>query len=290
MENQTLLKNDDKVHSMLANASTVRETNGHKWDNIVTEGGNLCCPSALSCVASCLMPCVWLGSCKTVNENEGMIVLVNGKLAATQTEPGLTCVNPCCTTTRVTTMKQCSFSLPEVKVIDARGNPIIISAIVVYRVKNVVKALLEVENHASYVSTQAGAVLKQIASKYPYEAKVDHEPALKTDADTIGTEMVVALQNKVQSAGVEIINFLLNELSYAPEIAASMLVRQQAEAMVDARTMIVQGAVEIAKNAVDRLDKEGIEMDDKDKAKMVSNLMCIICGDSNVQPTLDLQT
>ncbi len=101
--------------------------------------------------------------------------------------------------------------------------------------------------------------------------------------------MVRALQEKLNVAGINVIDFLLNELSYAPEIAVSMLQRQQAEALIDARTMIVQGAVDIAKNAADQLDREGIAMSDGEKARMVTNLMCIICGDANVQPTLDIK-
>jgi len=173
------------------------------------------------------------------------------------------------------------------KIIDKKGNPINISAMVNYRVKSIVRASLEVTNVHSFVVNAATAILKNVASNYAYETP-DDSPSLKTHSHQIGDEMVTALQERVDVAGVRIVDMLLNELSYAPEIAAAMLQRQQAEALVDARTLIVQGAVEIAKNAADQLLESGIEMAPAEKSRMVSNLICVICGDAHVQPTMQV--
>jgi len=258
------------------------------WDNYLHGNGNMCCPSIASCLASTLIPFAWLGGCVTIQENTGLVVLSNGKLAAVHTEPGLTMINPCCTKKIELSTKQQSLDLPETKVIDRKGNPISISAIVVFRISKVIRAALEVENVRLYVRTQASAVLKEIASQYPYEPSTEGEPSLKTAAESITHDMVEALQCKVTVAGVTICDFMLNELSYAPEIAGSMLVRQQAEALIDARKMIVNGAVDIARGAAEALTNEGIPMSDSEKSKMVSNLICVVAGDSNVQPVLQL--
>eukprot|EP00750_Incisomonas_marina_P001314 INCI11103.1.p1 GENE.INCI11103.1~~INCI11103.1.p1 ORF type:complete len:280 (-),score=48.76 INCI11103.1:106-945(-) len=260
---------------------------GRDWESAIEGEGNLCCPNALSACASILFPCIWLCGCKTLSESEGMVFLVNGKLAALRTEPGLFCVNPCCTKAIVVSTRQMSLDLPMSKIIDKKGNPINISAMVNYRVKNIVRASLEVTNVHAFVVNAATAILKNIASNYAYET-ADDSPSLKTHAQQIGDEMVAALQERVNVAGVRIVDMLLNELSYAREIAAAMLQRQQAEALIDARTLIVQGAVEIARNATQELSKNGIEMDASEKTRLVSNLICVICGDSHVQPTVQM--
>ena len=260
---------------------------GRNWETAIKGNGDLCCPSPVSCFASVICPFVWLGGCKTLSESEGMVFLVNGKLASIRSEPGLFCVNPCCTRPIVVSTRQVTIDLPMSKIIDKKGNPINISAIVNYRVKNIVRASLEVTNVHAFVVNAATAILKNTASKYAYETP-DESPSLKTHSHDIGDEMVEALQERVNVAGVRIVDMLLNELSYAPEIAAAMLQRQQAEALIDARTLIVQGAVEIAKNATEQLSESGIEMDTVEKSRMVSNLICVICGDSHVQPTVQM--
>lgn len=260
---------------------------GRDWENAITGNGDLCCPSCISGFASVVFPCIWLCGCKTLSESEEMVFLVNGQLAAKRQEPGLFCYNPCCTKTLLVSTRQMSLDLPMSKIIDKKGNPIKISAIINYRIKDVVRASLEVTNVHAYVVNAATAVLKNIASQYAYETP-DNSPSLKTHPFEIGQRMVAALQERVEVAGVLIIDMLLNELSYAPEIAAAMLQRQQAEALIDARTLIVQGAVEIARNATEKLAASGIAMDAQEKARMVSNLICVICGDSHVQPVVNM--
>ena len=242
---------------------------------------DLCCPSVASCLCSTIFFCSWLGGCKTLSEAQGALILVNGKLAAVRTEPGLFCMNPCCTKAFIVSTMQMTIELPESKIVDRKGNPIIISAIVNYRINNIVRAVLEVDNVDTFVQNAATAVLKTTASQYPYES--DGAASLKTHSLQIGREMVAALQQRVNVAGVLVVDMLLNELSYAPEIAVAMLQRQQAEALVDARTLIVRGAVEIVRNATTQLQQNGIEMDATEKARLVSNLLCVITGDSRTQ-------
>lgn len=279
---------DPKVAVKRMQSKQILDPGLKDWDNYLSGNGNMLCPSTPSCLLSVAVPCAWLGGCVTIQENTGLVVLSNGKLAAVHTEPGLTVINPCCTSKIEISTKQQSVDLPETKVIDRKGNPVSISAIVVFRISKVIRAALEVENVNLYVRTQASAVLKEIASQYPYEPGADNGPSLKTAAESITHEMVEALQAKVSVAGVTICDFMLNELSYAPEIAGSMLVRQQAEALIDARKMIVNGAVDIARGAADALTNEGIPMSDAAKSRMVSNLICVVAGDSNVQPVLQL--
>jgi membrane protease subunit (stomatin/prohibitin family) len=244
------------------------------------------CPGPLSCCLSAFLP-VWFGGCQTVNENEAAVNLTWGKLSSVITEPGIYCMNPCGLQTFKQSMKQVSLDLKKVKVIDKKGNPLLLSAIVVYRVVDPVKASLEVQNVRQYIASMGEAVLKQIAALYPYESH-KNEPSLKTEAQHIAQRMIRKLQTKVSSCGASILDFALTDLSYAPEIAQAMLVRQQAEALIDARTMIVQGAVDIAYDAAKQLNDRGVTMDNHEKSRMVSNLMCIICGDANVQPTLSV--
>lgn len=246
-----------------------------------------CCPNLLSCCLGAF-PLMWPGYLNVVRENEAQVNLVWGKLSSVITKPGLYCINPCGLQTFNQSLKQVNVDLNKIKVIDKKGNPLLLSAIVVYRIHDPVAASLEVQNVRSYVMSMGEAVLKQIAAKYPYESNKDDEPSLKTEASVIADVMIQRLQQKTDPCGVEILDFALTDLSYAPEIAQAMLVRQQAEALIDARTMIVQGAVDIAADAAKQLKDRGVDMDNHEKSRMVSNIMCIICGDANVQPTMNL--
>lgn len=261
-----------------------------KYENVqvgTTDCLSRACPDVLSCALSLFLP-AWFGGCQVVNENEATVNLSWGKLSSVIHEPGIYCVNPCGLQTFKQSLKQVSLDLKKVKVIDKKGNPLLLSAIVVYRIEDPIRASLEVQNVRSFLSSMGEAVLKQIAALYPYETTDDDEPSLKTEATHIAQIMVRRLQVKARACGARILDFALTDLSYAPEIAQSMLVRQQAEALIDARTMIVQGAVDIAYSAAKQLADRGVHMDSHEKSRMVSNIMCIICGDANVQPTLSV--
>ena len=141
------------------------------------------------------------------------------------------------------------------------------------------RSALAVSNAKDFVRQQATAVMKQVVSRYPYESDDGHN--LKEEATAIGSELVEILQAKVRIAGAKILSFAFNEISYAPEIASGMLKKQQAQAIVDARSVIVTGAVDIANHAVTSLRQRGIEMTQDEQAKLISNLMLVVAADDN---------
>lgn len=169
--------------------------------------------------------------------------------------------------------------IEKVKIADANGNPLLISAVVTYRVISPVKAVLDVPDYVNYVENQALTVMKRVASMYPYEAKPGQN-SLKSEAEHVREMMVSFLQEKASLAGIEIISFDLSDLSYAPEIAQGMLVRQQAQATLDARSIIAKGAVGIATETIRDMESQGVKLTEAGKNKLVSNLVVTICGDS----------
>jgi regulator of protease activity HflC (stomatin/prohibitin superfamily) len=251
------------------------------------EGGGLCCPSMLSCVLSTVGFCTWCCACTTVDERTERVILVFGKFQGVIREPGCYCMNPCGLTSRIISTARSTIDLTHCKVADARGNPVLLSGVVTYQIVDARKAALEVTDVRGYISTNSLAVVKRTASAYPYEGK-EGEHSLKTEAAKLRAQMVSELQERVNAAGVLVINFELTDLAYAPEIAQSMLIRQQAEAMVDARKIIVEGAVQISTGALAGLADRGVKLSKEDEARMVSNLLVVICGDSKVTPTVQV--
>jgi regulator of protease activity HflC (stomatin/prohibitin superfamily) len=162
-----------------------------------------------------------------------------------------------------------------------------VSGVVTYQIVDARKAALDVPETKSYINTQGLAVMKKIASMYPYEAK-EGEHSLKTEASRLRLQMIELLQDRVTPAGIQVVNFELTDLAYAPEIAQAMLIRQQAEAMVDARKIIVEGAVQISYGALAALSERGVKMSKEEESKMVTNLLVVICGDSKVQPQVNV--
>jgi len=243
--------------------------------------------SALSCLVGTLCFPWSLMSCFVVQPREEVVMLDYGKYNGTIKTAGChyVCL-PGRTLNRVSTKVQ-SIQIAETKTIDKNGNPLIINGILSYQIKNAKKAALDVQNTQTFVLTQGLAAMKQIVALYPYEAEEGH--CLKTAADAISHEMISVLQQRVQIAGVRILTFTFNEISYAPEIAAGMLKRQQAQAILQARKLIVSGAVEIAQDTVHQLEAHGIVMDDKSKIKVVGNLLTVICSESSAAPVLPLR-
>jgi len=243
-----------------------------------------CCPDVLTACLCLLAP----GCCccpQTVTPNTEMVFTLWGKYWGSIREPGCYFVH-CCLSANVVSTKKCVVDLKDVKVADFRGNPLIISGIVTYNVRDSQKAVFGTANVLEFVQGQALAVIKKTASLYPYESKDGH--SLKGEAEKIRQDMVGMLQERVAATGVHVINFELTDLAYAPEIARNMLVRQQAEALVDARKVVVQGAVEIAYSAITELDRKGIKMSEQETARVVGNLLVAICGESGVQTTMNV--
>jgi len=243
---------------------------------------------ALSCILGTLCFGIGMCSCFTVNPKEEVVLLDFGKYNGTVKDPGCHFVCSVGRTMHKVSTKVKSIMIPETKTIDRNGNPLIINGILAYQIRNAKRATLDVEYADDFVRTQGLAALKQIVARYPYESEDHADHCLKTAADVIATEMVQQLQGRVQVAGVQVLSFTFNEISYAPEIAAGMLKRQQAQAILAARKVIVRGAVDIAQSAVHELEQQGIGMDDKAKARVVSNLLTVICSESATAPVLPL--
>merc|ERR1711970_777175 len=235
----------------------------------------------LSCLCAPFLPFVGCGW-YTVDAKTEAAVLHMGQLTEMQKKPGLYWGYPCGREIRYISTKQRTMELPTSKIADAVGNPVMVSAILNYRVVDAKRALLHVENQQQYVNTNAQAVLKQIVSTYSYDQ-------LKSDHEDVNQRMLMPLQPLMVLAGIEVTSMCLNDLSYAPEVAAAMLKRQQAKALVDARTLIVEGAVRIAQDAVTHLESDGtVTLNDDQRVKIVTNLLTVTCSDTDATPTVGL--
>ncbi|MCU0305726.1 MAG: SPFH domain-containing protein [Thermoanaerobaculales bacterium] len=173
------------------------------------------------------------------------------------------------------------------KVNDRDGNPIEISAVVVWRVVNTAEALFEVDDYEDFVAVQSEAALRNLASRHPYDSE-DHEVSLRGNPNEVCDQLEIDIQERLDKAGVKVIEARISHLAYAPEIAAAMLQRQQAQAVVAARTKIVEGAVGMVQMALDHLAADKIvELDDERRAAMVSNLLVVLCSDRHTQPVVN---
>ncbi len=245
--------------------------------------------SLLTLVLSVLLfPITLMASWLVVHPQEEAVVLGWGKLSKIVKTPGISWVNVWGRKLIKISTKQQAIEVHRTVVADGNGNPIVVAAVVTFRFVDSKKAALDVQDAPSFVRTQAMAVLKQVASRYPYESAT-HQMSLKSETGVIAKEMRDILQAKVEIAGAEVASFELSDLSYAPEIAQSMLVRQQAQALVDARKVIVDGAVQIVHHAVELLAEKGHKLPTGEEARLVSNLLTVICGESHVQPTYSIQ-
>lgn len=184
-----------------------------------------------------------------------------------------------------------NFNSEKLKVNDKRGNPVEIAAVVVWRVEDTAKAAFDVDDFESYVHIQSESAIRHIASLFAYDRSDEHEPTLRESADEVAAAMSKELQERLNKAGVIIEEARLTHLAYAPEIAHVMLRRQQAEAVIAARTKIVHGAVSMVEMALRELaEKSVVKLDDERKAAMVSNLLVVLCGETDVTPVVNTGT
>jgi regulator of protease activity HflC (stomatin/prohibitin superfamily) len=184
-----------------------------------------------------------------------------------------------------------NFNSDKLKVNDKRGNPVEIAAVVVWRVEDTAKAAFDVDDYESYVHIQSEAAIRHIASLYAYDRGEEHEPTLRESADEVAAALKKELLERLEKAGVVIEEARLTHLAYAPEIAQAMLRRQQAEAVIAARQKIVHGAVSMVDMALRELaEKEVVKLDDERKASMVSNLLVVLCGESEASPVINTGT
>lgn len=260
---------------------------------------------------------VWIVLCcglHIINPNEAMVLTLFGNYYGTIKKPGYYYVNPFCSAinpagktsvsttsqngiqTAIVSIKKLSTKVMTLnnekqKVNDVLGNPIIIGAVVIWRVKEPTKAVFHVDNYKRYLSTQCDSTIRNIARLYPYDVMEEGETEEKTlrgSSLEIAQGMTRELQERVEDAGLEIMEVRITHLSYAEEIAAAMLQRQQAVAIIAARKKIVEGAVSMVKMAIDELGEEEIVvLDEERKAAMVSNLLVVLCGNKDAQPIVN---
>ena len=256
---------------------------------------------------------------KILNHNESVLFVLFGKYYGTLKKPGFFFVNPFVSAinptyesqvaklsktgekdsddesktsnTKKVSLKAMTLNNQKQKVNDELGNPIIIGTIVIWKVVNPTKAVFNVENYKTFLSIQCDSTIRNVARLYPYDSEdtEDHrEKSLRGSSQEIADRLKEELQKRVEIAGIEVEEVRITHLSYAPEIAAAMLQRQQAEAIIAARKKIVEGAVGMVEMALNSLsEKEVVELDDERKAAMVSNLLVVLCGNKDAQPIVN---
>lgn len=246
-------------------------------------------PALVVIALASLLYVVALTGFAVVNPNESWVVQFFGRYIGSITRAGFHWTVPLTNRKRISRRVR-NFESSRLKVSDADGNPVEIAAVVVWRVVDSFKAVFAVDDHVQYVAIQAEAAVRHMATSHPYETHDDVRVSLRESVQ-ISEELTAELRERVQLAGVEVIESRITHLAYAPEIAQVMLQRQQASAVVAARTRIVDGAVGMVQLALDRLRSEGVvELDEERKAQMVSNLLVVLCGDRATQPVVNTGT
>ena len=226
----------------------------------------------------------------TLQPNEGRVLMLFGAYAGTVRHSGFHWTNPFYTKKRLS-LRSRNLNGDKLKVNDKRGNPIEIAAVVVWRVEDTAQASFDVEDFENYVRVQSESAVRHLASSFAYDHGEDNEITLRSGADDVAAALKVELQERLGKAGVLVEEARLTHLAYAPEIAQAMLRRQQAEAVIAARQKIVHGAVSMVDMALRELaEKEVVTLDDDRKAAMVSNLLVVLCGESEVTPVVNAGT
>jgi regulator of protease activity HflC (stomatin/prohibitin superfamily) len=225
-----------------------------------------------------------------VNPNQSKVVVLFGNYTGTLRNDGFFWVNPFASR-RALSLRAHNFNSDKLKVNDLRGNPIEIGAVVVWRVADTAQAAFDVEDYESYVQVQTESALRHLASQHPYDTPHDTETSLRGSSESINAELQEELTRRLQMAGIQVLEARLSHLAYAPEIAGAMLQRQQAEAIIDARKRIVDGAVGMVQMALDQLKAHAVvELDEERKAQMVSNLLVVLCSERGTQPVVNTGT
>ena len=247
-----------------------------------------------------------------IEPNEARVINWFGKYAGTFSEVGFYWINPFYGVKKVS-LRARNLDAEPIKVNDKTGNPVMIGLVLVWKLKDTYKALFEVDTQTmaanpntvgsdtkglmnaleNFVRVQSDAALRQVAGQYAYddEDSKSGEPTLRSSAEEINQQLEEKLDERLALAGIEVVEARINYLAYAPEIAAVMLRRQQASAIITAREKIVEGAVSMVKMALDKLSNENIvDLDDDKKAAMVSNLLVVLCGDDSAQPVVNTGT
>ncbi|MGW3044126.1 SPFH domain-containing protein [Kitasatospora sp. NPDC001159] len=222
-----------------------------------------------------------------VSPGSARVVQLLGAYRGTIRAEGLNWVNPF-TSRRYISLRIRNHETETTKVNDADGNPIEIAAVVVWQVEDTAMAVFEVDDYTDFVAIQTETAVRHIATSYPYDAHHEGQLSLRDGADEVARKLSAEIAARVASAGVRVIESRITRLAYAPEVAQVMLQRQQAGAVVAARRLIVEGAVGMVEEALDRLaERDVVELDEERKAAMVSNLLVVLCGDRGTQPVVN---
>lgn len=238
-------------------------------------------------VLSMLTSVMILSGFYMINPNEAAAIQLFGEYKGTDRTEGLRWVLPWLSRHKIAVRANNVIS-EKVKVNDARGNPIEMAAQVVWRVTDTAQALFDVDSYREFVTAQIEAAVRSIGSRYPYDDIEHLEVTLRGNHEEVGAELRLALIERLSVAGITVDECGLTHLAYAPEIAGAMLRRQQAEAVIAARTKLVEGAVSMVEMALAQLsEKKVVELDDERRAAMVCNLMVVLCGEQEAQPVLN---
>jgi len=225
-----------------------------------------------------------------VAPNRSVVLTLFGKYKGSVRKPGLHWANPFMVKEKVS-LRVRNFETTRLKVNDHDGNPIEIAAVVVWKVVDAAEAIFEVDHFEDYLKVQCESALRSLAAAFPYDAHVDDQKSLRANAFEVATQLKIEIEERVTKAGLDIIESRISHLAYAPEIATVMLQRQQASAIIAARSKIVEGAVGMVEMALELLSKKGIvELDPERKAAMVSNLLVVLCGERGTQPVVNTGT
>jgi regulator of protease activity HflC (stomatin/prohibitin superfamily) len=240
-------------------------------------------------VGGAVLAVLILSGFQVLNPNEAVVVQFFGRYIGSVRKAGFHWVTPL-TSRRKVTLRVRNFESTRLKVSDADGNPVEIAAVVVFRVTDSYKAVFAVDDHNQYVAVQAEAAVRHLATSYPYESHTEGRPSLR-DSSVVSPALTAELRERVELAGVEVLESRVTHLAYAPEIAQAMLARQQASAVVAARSQIVDGAVGMVQAALERLrELDVVALDEERKAQMVANLLVVLCADRPVQPVVNSGT
>jgi regulator of protease activity HflC (stomatin/prohibitin superfamily) len=244
-------------------------------------------PMMIGSVIVLVLSLFLMGGIFIVNPNDAKVLVLFGKYVGTVKRDGFFFANPFLVKRKLS-LRIRNFETPKLKVNDNHSNPIEIGAVVVWRVVETAEALFEVDNYEKYVSVQTESALRATASQFAYDAHVAGEESLSTHAAEVSKHLQAAIQDRLSKAGVEVVEARISHLAYAPEIAAAMLQRQQASAIIAARYKIVEGAVGMVENALALLaEKQIVQLDDERKAAMVSNLLVVLCSERSTQPIVN---
>ena len=225
-----------------------------------------------------------------VHPNQGKVLQLFGAYSGTAKVQGLRWANPLLMKKAVS-LRVRNFESGRLKVNDSDGNPIEIAAVVVWKVVETAEAVFEVDDYENYVHVQSESALRNLTTSYPYDAHDEHLISLRGHTNAVADHLKREIQERLAKAGVDVIEARISHLAYAPEIAAAMLQRQQAGAIIAARQRIVEGAVGMVEMALAMLSqKEIVQLDNERKAAMVSNLLVVLCGERGAQPILNTGT